>query len=163
MTDSGSHFYDVYECADGGWLAVGPIEAGSTREFLQTLGIDPAALGPQNDRATLDPGKEVIAGDKFRERPRDDWAAMFAADRRVRRAGARLGRSAAARAPCSAWHVRRSGRRRATCAGAALQRDAAGNADTARPGHAARILEPRSARGCRATRSTPGAARGLID
>ena len=52
ITDSGSHFYDVYECADGGWLAVGPIEAKFYAEFLRMLGVDPAALGAQNDRAS---------------------------------------------------------------------------------------------------------------
>ena len=51
MTDSGSHFYDVYECADGGWLAVGPIESRFYTELLQILEIDPAELGPQLDPA----------------------------------------------------------------------------------------------------------------
>ncbi len=35
LTDSGSHFYDVYECADGHWLSVGPIEPRFYGEFLR--------------------------------------------------------------------------------------------------------------------------------
>jgi alpha-methylacyl-CoA racemase len=78
LTDSGSHFYDVYECADGGWLAVGPIEARFYAQFLQTLGIDAAALGPQNDPPAWPRAKALLAA-KFREQPRDHWAALFAA------------------------------------------------------------------------------------
>ena len=77
ITDSGSHFYDVYQCADGGWLAVGPIEAKFYAEFLRELGIDQASLGAQDDRANWTRAKEVLAA-KFRERPRDDWAKLFA-------------------------------------------------------------------------------------
>src|SRR5687768_6454975 len=39
MTDSGSHFYDVYECADRKWLAVGPIESKFYAQLLQLLEI----------------------------------------------------------------------------------------------------------------------------
>jgi crotonobetainyl-CoA:carnitine CoA-transferase CaiB-like acyl-CoA transferase len=78
LSDTGSHFYDVYECADGGWVAVGPIEARFYVEFLRTLGVDPAALGPQNDPASWPRAKALLAA-KFREQPRDHWAALFAA------------------------------------------------------------------------------------
>jgi alpha-methylacyl-CoA racemase len=78
LTDTGSHFYDVYECADGGWLAVGPIEARFYAQFLETLGVDPAALGQQNDPAAWSKAKSLLAA-KFRERPRDYWASLFAA------------------------------------------------------------------------------------
>ncbi len=77
LTDSGSHFYDVYPCADGGWVSVGPIEPKFYAEFLQTLGVDAAALGPQNDPAHWPKAKALIAA-RFREHPRDHWAALFA-------------------------------------------------------------------------------------
>src|SRR4030095_12909606 len=38
FTDSGSHFYDVYRCADGKWVSVGPIEAKFYAELLEKLG-----------------------------------------------------------------------------------------------------------------------------
>ena len=77
IADTGSHFYDVYECADGRWLAVGPIEARFYAEFLQLLGLDPASLGPQNDPATWPQAKAVL-GAKFRAQSRDHWASLFA-------------------------------------------------------------------------------------
>ncbi len=76
-TDSGSHFYDVYECADGQWISVGPIESKFYGVLLGVLGIDPAELGPQMDPARWAPAKSVLAA-KFRTRTRDQWAEVFA-------------------------------------------------------------------------------------
>jgi crotonobetainyl-CoA:carnitine CoA-transferase CaiB-like acyl-CoA transferase len=76
-TDSGSHFYDVYECADGEWLSVGPIEAKFYAELLRHLEIDAAQLGPQMDPATWPSAKVVLAA-KFRTKTRDEWARLFA-------------------------------------------------------------------------------------
>lgn len=78
LTDSGSHFYDVYECADGRWISVGPIEPKFYDLLLRDLGIDAASLGVQNDPAEWPRAKAVLAA-KFREQPRDHWARLFAA------------------------------------------------------------------------------------
>ena len=78
LADTGSHFYDVYECADGKWLSVGPLEARFYAEFLQTLGLDTDTLGPQNDPQTWPAAKALLAA-RFRGQPRDHWAALFAA------------------------------------------------------------------------------------
>jgi alpha-methylacyl-CoA racemase len=77
MTDSGSHFYDVYECADGKWLAVGPIESKFYAQLLQILEIDPSQLGPQLDPSSW-PASKVLLAQRFKTRTRDDWAARFA-------------------------------------------------------------------------------------
>jgi alpha-methylacyl-CoA racemase len=77
MTDSGSHFYDVYECADGKWLAVGPIESKFYAQLLQLLEIDPSQLGPQLDPASW-PASKALLAERFKTRTRDDWAARFA-------------------------------------------------------------------------------------
>jgi crotonobetainyl-CoA:carnitine CoA-transferase CaiB-like acyl-CoA transferase len=77
LTDSGSHFYDVYECADGRWISVGPIEPRFYGLLLQELGLDPASVGAQNDPAAWQNAKSMFAA-KFRERPRDHWAERFA-------------------------------------------------------------------------------------
>ena len=77
MTDSGSHFYEVYVCADGRWLSVGPIEPKFYAELLRVLELDPELLGPQDDPARWPHAKQVLA-DKFRTRTRDEWAALFA-------------------------------------------------------------------------------------
>jgi alpha-methylacyl-CoA racemase len=76
-TDSGSHFYDVYECADGEWLAVGPLEAKFYAVLLQQLGIEPSQLGEQSEPAGWPRAKAVLAA-KFRTRTRDEWARLFA-------------------------------------------------------------------------------------
>jgi crotonobetainyl-CoA:carnitine CoA-transferase CaiB-like acyl-CoA transferase len=77
LSDSGSHFYDVYECADGRYVSVGPIEPKFYDVFLGTLGLDRASLGAQNERANWPRAKARLAA-KFREQPRDHWAALFA-------------------------------------------------------------------------------------
>lgn len=77
MTDSGSHFYDTYECADGKWLAVGPIEPKFYLQLLQRLDLNAADLGPQNDAASWPRAKAILAA-KFRTRTRDAWAELFA-------------------------------------------------------------------------------------
>lgn len=77
MTDSGSHFYDVYECADGKWLAVGPIESKFYSQLLQLLEIDSSHLGPQLDTTSW-PASKALLAERFRTRTRDDWAARFA-------------------------------------------------------------------------------------
>ncbi|MFL6606456.1 MAG: CaiB/BaiF CoA transferase family protein [Steroidobacteraceae bacterium] len=76
-TDSGSHFYEVYECADGQWISVGPIEPKFYEVLLNVLQIDPAELGPQLQRANWSQAKSVLAA-KFRTRTRDEWAQLFA-------------------------------------------------------------------------------------
>src|SRR5262249_61662490 len=59
-TDSGSHFYDVYECADGQWISVGPIEPKFYAVLLGLLEIDPAELGPQMDPANWSRAKSIL-------------------------------------------------------------------------------------------------------
>lgn len=77
FADTGSHYYDVYECADGGWISVGPLEPKFYAEFLQLLGVDAALLGAQDDRTNWPRAKAILAA-KFREQSRDHWAALFA-------------------------------------------------------------------------------------
>jgi alpha-methylacyl-CoA racemase len=75
--DSGAHFYEVYTCADGRWLAVGPIEPRFYRLFLDRLGIDDADFDAQFDRSRWPRLKEKLAA-VFATRDRDHWSALFA-------------------------------------------------------------------------------------
>ena len=77
ITDSGSHFYEVYQCADGKWISVGPLEGKFYTELLRHLELDPASLGPQSDPGIWARAKPVLAA-RFRTRSRDEWAAIFA-------------------------------------------------------------------------------------
>jgi len=73
--DSGAHFYEVYECADGGFMAVGAIEPQFYAELLRILEL-PADELPQWDRERWPEFKQRLA-DVFRRRTRDEWAAVF--------------------------------------------------------------------------------------
>ena len=72
IVDSGAPFYDVYETADGKWLAVAAIEAHFYAELLDVLGIDPRTLPDQNDTSQWPHLKKVFA-DAVRTRARDEW------------------------------------------------------------------------------------------
>ena len=78
ITDSGSPFYDCYECSDGRWIAVGPIEPKFFAEMLERIGVEAASLGPQMSREHWKAAKAVLAV-KFKTRSRDEWAALLEA------------------------------------------------------------------------------------
>ncbi|MGE0225783.1 MAG: CaiB/BaiF CoA transferase family protein [Acetobacteraceae bacterium] len=70
--DSGSYFYEVYECADGQYISIASIEAKFHAELLQRLEIDPATMPQQWDRNSWPQVKDRLA-DIFRTRTRDEW------------------------------------------------------------------------------------------
>jgi len=74
--DTGAHFYEVYECADGKFIAVASIEPKFYAELLRLLEIDPASLPKQSDRAHWRDGKATLAA-KFKTRTRDEWVGLF--------------------------------------------------------------------------------------
>lgn len=76
ISDSGSHFYDCYECADGRWIAVGPIEEKFFALLLEKIGIAAETLGPQMSRDHWKPAKAVLAA-RFKTRTRDEWAQLL--------------------------------------------------------------------------------------
>ena len=76
ISDSGSHFCEVYECADRKWIAVAAIEAKFYADLLEKIGLDPAELGPQMDRAGWPAAKEKMAA-TFRTRTRDEWTELL--------------------------------------------------------------------------------------
>jgi crotonobetainyl-CoA:carnitine CoA-transferase CaiB-like acyl-CoA transferase len=75
--DTGSHFYEVYECADGRWISVAAIEAKFYAELLRRLDIDPATLpSEQMDREHWPEAKRRLAA-LFKTRTRDEWCAVL--------------------------------------------------------------------------------------
>jgi alpha-methylacyl-CoA racemase len=74
--DSGAHFYEVYECADGEYVSVAAIEARFYAELLRLLEIDPDSMPPQHDRARWPEAKAILAA-KFRTRSRAEWCARL--------------------------------------------------------------------------------------
>ncbi|MCB1395523.1 MAG: CoA transferase [Rhodobacteraceae bacterium] len=76
VLDGGAPYYRCYETRDGGWMAVGAIEAKFYAEMLARLDLDPATLPGQNDRAGWPALTEALAA-RFRERTRAEWEAVF--------------------------------------------------------------------------------------
>ena len=77
LLDTGAPFYDVYETADGKWLALGAIEPQFYAALLEGLGLADAALPSQLDGsgwAELRARFAAVIG----ERTRDDWVEQFA-------------------------------------------------------------------------------------
>jgi alpha-methylacyl-CoA racemase len=75
LLDSGAHFYEVYETADGGHIAVGALEPQFYVELLRLLELDPADF-PQWDQSRWPELKERFA-EVFATRTRDEWARLF--------------------------------------------------------------------------------------
>ncbi|HEY8532618.1 MAG TPA: CaiB/BaiF CoA-transferase family protein [Micromonospora sp.] len=76
VIDGGAPFYGVYECADGKYVAVGPLEREFFVELLTGLGLDPQTLPDQYDRSGWPRLREAIAA-AIATRTRDEWAAVF--------------------------------------------------------------------------------------
>lgn len=75
--DGGAHFYNVYETADGKYIAVGAIERQFFAILLEKLGLDARALPDQYEQSQWQAMQERFA-DIFRSRDRDAWCAHFA-------------------------------------------------------------------------------------
>ncbi|SDB20033.1 CaiB/BaiF CoA transferase family protein [Belnapia rosea] len=76
MLDGGAPWYDTYECADGRYLAVGPIEPQFFALMCEKLGLDASRFPDRMSPAAWPALKgELIA--IFRGRTRDDWTALF--------------------------------------------------------------------------------------
>ena len=76
ILDTGAHFYEVYECADGRWISVAAIEGKFYAELLRRLDIDAATLPQQMDREYWPEAKARLAA-LFKTRTRDEWCALL--------------------------------------------------------------------------------------
>jgi len=76
MSDTGAHFYEVYETKDGRHVAVGAIEPQFYAELLRGLELDATSLPAQMDRSSWPEMKRRLA-EIFRTRTRDDWERVF--------------------------------------------------------------------------------------
>jgi alpha-methylacyl-CoA racemase len=76
MIDTGAHFYDVYETADGQYVSIGSIEPQFYAELLRLTGLEGEELPWQHDRAQWPALKEKFAA-IFRTKTRDEWCALM--------------------------------------------------------------------------------------
>src|SRR6266540_4796814 len=76
LLDGGAPFYDVYETADGEYLAVGALEPKFYAELVARLGLDADQLPAQMDRDRWPELRERLAV-AFRARTRAEWCELF--------------------------------------------------------------------------------------
>lgn len=76
LLDSGAPFYDVYECADGRYVSIAPIEMKFRAHLFELIGLAPQWLERSKDRAAWPALRDLLAA-CFRERTRDQWAKLF--------------------------------------------------------------------------------------
>jgi alpha-methylacyl-CoA racemase len=77
LLDTGAHFYDAYECADGEYVSVGSIEPQFYAELLRLTGLDgDDEFANQMDRSRWPHLKERIA-ELFRTKTRDEWCELM--------------------------------------------------------------------------------------
>lgn len=77
MLDGGAFFYSTYECADGRFVAIGPIEPQFYAAFLDRCGLigDPD-FAYQMDKASW-PARKRRLTEVFRTRTRDQWCELL--------------------------------------------------------------------------------------
>ena len=73
LLDTGSHFYDVYECADGEYISIGSIEPQFYAELLALTGLtDDPDFVKQMDPESW-PELKSRLGELFRSKTRQEW------------------------------------------------------------------------------------------
>ncbi len=76
MLDSGAHFYDTYETADGKFVSFGAIEPQFYAELIEKLGLAAEDLPPQMDRSQWPAQKERFTK-LVKTRTRDEWCEIL--------------------------------------------------------------------------------------
>jgi acetyl-CoA hydrolase len=73
----GAHYYSSYQCADGGWISIGPLEPKFYQELLSRLGLseDPG-LTSQFDFARW-PAMKAKFVEIFKSKSRAEWTALL--------------------------------------------------------------------------------------
>ncbi len=75
LLDGGVPWYDVYETADGKWVAVGALEPQFYAALLAGLGLTSA---PDRGDPRNWPELRALISARFKDRTRDEWTAAFA-------------------------------------------------------------------------------------
>ena len=76
MLDTGAHYYDVYETADGRYVSIGSIEPQFYAELLRLTGLEGEDLPWQQDRSAWPDLKERLAA-IFKAKTRDEWCDLM--------------------------------------------------------------------------------------
>jgi alpha-methylacyl-CoA racemase len=76
LLDGGAAFYGTYECADGKWLAVGPIESQFLDFLLGKIGLPQAEFSDRWDPQSWPRLRERLS-ERFRARTRAQWCELL--------------------------------------------------------------------------------------
>jgi alpha-methylacyl-CoA racemase len=74
--DTGAHYYDTYETADGKYISIGSIEPQFYNLLLEKAGLDNQLFQPQMDQEKWPQLKEKLA-DIFKTKTRDEWCEIM--------------------------------------------------------------------------------------
>ena len=74
--DGGAPWYNVYECADGSWISIAPLEQKFWECLVEQLGYRPTDFGDRADRETW-PATQAKLRDIFLSKPRSHWDALL--------------------------------------------------------------------------------------
>ncbi|MCM4080198.1 CaiB/BaiF CoA transferase family protein [Paractinoplanes hotanensis] len=77
LLDGGAPFYDTYETADGGFMAVGALEPPFYQALLSGLGLQDEELPGRDDQSGWPELRDRFAS-RFASRSRDEWTEVFA-------------------------------------------------------------------------------------
>ena len=76
VLDGGCPWYDVYECKDGGYMAVGALESRFFEEIVVGLDLEKRWITDREDRRNWTELKWLLE-DTFRAKTRAEWEAIF--------------------------------------------------------------------------------------
>ena len=76
LLDGGAPFYDTYECADGGYMAVGAVEPKFYQRLLEGVGLAGEELPAQHDRSGWPTLRDRLT-EAFLAEPRQHWTDVF--------------------------------------------------------------------------------------
>jgi len=76
LLDSGSPYYDVYECSDGKFVSIAAIEIKFRQELFDKMGMPGEWLKRSTDRAQW-PALRAELERRFKEKTRDQWCAVL--------------------------------------------------------------------------------------
>ena len=76
MLDTGAHYYDAYECADGKYVSVGSIEPQFYAELREKLQLDDPKWDAQHDKRHW-PALSADIAAIFKTRTRDEWCELL--------------------------------------------------------------------------------------
>ncbi|MGO1500993.1 MAG: CaiB/BaiF CoA transferase family protein [Marinobacter sp.] len=74
--DSGAHFYDTYETADGKYISLGSIEPQFYAQLIEVAGLPADTFADQMDKTKWPELSEIVT-DVIKQKTRDEWCELM--------------------------------------------------------------------------------------